>query len=64
MKALGETAGIRWVEMRVVSGADGNPGFVREGRAAEIAQQRGIEHLHLSMAHDAGVAIAYVVAES
>lgn len=63
MKALGETSGIRWVEMRVVSDAEGNPGFELEGRAAEIAEARGIRHLHLSMAHDAGVAIANVVAE-
>ncbi|MDI2098617.1 holo-ACP synthase [Ruicaihuangia caeni] len=64
MKALGETDGIRWHDMRVVSDAERNPGLELSGRAAEIAKDRGIRATHLSMAHDAGVAIAYVVAES
>lgn len=64
MKALGETDGIRWVEMAVTTDADGNPDFALAGRAAEIAARRGIGRIHVSMSHDGGIATAFVVAES
>jgi len=64
MKALGDTTGIRWHDMRVESTGDGDPGLVLSGAAAEIAGRRGVRTVHLSMSHDAGIAIAYVVAES
>jgi holo-[acyl-carrier protein] synthase len=47
-----------------VSDAEGNPSIRLTGAAATIAERRGITHLHLSMSHDAGVAIAQVIAES
>ena len=64
MKALGATDGVRWHDMRVVSDAEGNPDLVVSGRVADIVAARGIGSLHVSMSHDAGVAIAFVVAES
>ncbi len=64
MKALGATDGVGWHDMRVVPDTEGNPDLVVSGRAAEIVSARGIASLHLSMSHDAGVAIAFVVAES
>lgn len=64
LKALGDTVGARWHDMRVVSDAEGNPDLVVSGRVAEIAAARGIATLHVSLSHDAGVAIAFVVAES
>lgn len=64
MKALGATQGLGWHDMRVVPDDDGNPDLVVSGRAADIAAARGIVSLHLSLSHDAGVAIAFVVAES
>lgn len=64
LKALGSTDGVGWHDMEVVSGTDGNPDLQVAGRAAEIAAARGITSLHVSMSHDAGVAIAVVVAES
>jgi holo-[acyl-carrier protein] synthase len=64
LKALGDTSGARWHDMRVVSDAEGNPDLVVSGRVAEIAAARGIATLHVSLSHDAGVAIAFVVAES
>ncbi len=63
MKALGDTEGVRWHDMEIISDAEGNPEFALTGVAAEIARRRGIASLHLSMTHDAGVAIAFVVAE-
>ncbi len=64
MKALGDTDGVRWHDMQVVSDSAGNPDLSLSGRAAEIARRRGIEHVHVSMSHDAGVATAFVIAES
>lgn len=64
LKALGATDGIGWHDIEVVSDAEGNPDLALSGRAAEIAASRGIATLHVSMSHDAGVAIAFVVAES
>lgn len=64
LKALGATDGVRWHDMRVIADAEGNPDLVVSGRAAEIVASRGIASLHVSMSHDAGVAIAFVVAES
>jgi len=64
IKALGATDGVGWHDMRVVTDDGGNPDLVVSGRAAEIVAARGIASLHVSMSHDAGVAIAFVVAES
>lgn len=64
LKALGATDGISWHDMRVIADDEGNPDLVVSGRAAEIVSARGIGSLHVSMSHDAGVAIAFVVAES
>ena len=63
IKALGESGGIRWHHMQVVSDGHGNPSFKLTDAAAEVAAHRGVTAVHLSMSHDAGVAIAYVVAE-
>jgi holo-[acyl-carrier protein] synthase len=64
MKALGESTGVQWHDMQVVSDRHGNPSLELEGAAKHLAAAKGIEHVHLSMSHDGGVAIAYVVAES
>ena len=63
IKALGDSTGVRWHHMEVISDDHGNPGLELNGPAAEIASRRGATHVHLTMSHDAGVAIAFVVAE-
>jgi len=63
IKALGESAGIKWHHMQVVSDAHGNPSLELTDAAASVARSRGVTSLHLSMSHDAGIAIAYVIAE-
>ncbi|MEO8528021.1 MAG: holo-ACP synthase [Pseudolysinimonas sp.] len=63
MKALGDSTGVRWHDMVVVADDQGNPSIVLSGAAAEIAARRGVGAIHLSMSHDAGVAIAQVIAE-
>jgi len=63
IKAMGDSAGVRWHDMAVVSDRLRNPTFEVYNSLAVIVAARGITRLHLSMSHDAGVAIAYVIAE-
>lgn len=64
IKALGGSDGVHWTDIEVASEPSGRPVFSLSGRTAETVAQRGIRSLHLSLSHDAGVAIAYVVAET
>ena len=63
IKALGDSTGVRWLDMEVVADGNRNPGLRLYGAVAENAAAKGITSIHLSMSHDAGIAIAYVVAE-
>jgi holo-[acyl-carrier protein] synthase len=63
IKALGDSDGVRWHDMAVVSDHLRNPTFEVYNALAAVVAGRGISRLHLSMSHDAGVAIAYVIAE-
>lgn len=63
IKALGDSSGVQWHDMRVVKDALGNPSLELQDSTQRIAQARGITAVHLSMSHDAGIAIAYVIAE-
>lgn len=64
IKALGSSDGVYWHDMPVVSDDEGNPSFALIGGIAKTVGERGITRIHLSMSHDAGVAIAYVIAEA
>ncbi|WP_294178324.1 holo-ACP synthase [uncultured Schumannella sp.] len=64
MKALGETDGVAWHDMEVVRDTEGNPSFRVGGAVSQIMERRGITALHLTMSHDAGIAIAQVIAEA
>lgn len=63
IKALGGSDGVRWHEVAVVSDEQGNPSIEVLGGLREQLQGRGIDAVHLSMSHDAGIAIAYVIVE-
>jgi holo-[acyl-carrier protein] synthase len=64
IKAIGDSTGVRWHDMEVVSNELGNPSFVLHNAVAGIVETLGIDSIHLSMSHDAGVAVAYVIVES
>ncbi|GEB44151.1 holo-[acyl-carrier-protein] synthase [Microbacterium testaceum] len=64
IKALGGSDGVHWTDIEVTSEASGRPVFSLSGETAATVARRGITALHLSMSHDAGLATAYVVAES
>ncbi|WP_150952890.1 holo-ACP synthase [Microbacterium testaceum] len=64
IKALGGSDGVHWTDIEVTSEASGRPVFSLRGETADTVARRGITALHLSMSHDAGLATAYVIAES
>jgi len=64
VKSLGDAEDVHWVDMAIAADATGNPAFVIQGPLAALLERRGIHALHVSMSHDAGVAVATVVAEA
>lgn len=64
IKALGGSDGVHWTEIEVASEPSGRPVFRLTGSTAQVIAERGITAVHLSLSHDAGLAAAYVVAES
>lgn len=63
-KAIGTTAGTRWVDYVVLQADDGKPSLELRGAAVQLAAAIGALRLHVSMSHDAGIATATVIAES
>ncbi|MCC6270768.1 MAG: holo-ACP synthase [Microbacteriaceae bacterium] len=64
IKALGTSDDVFWHDMPIMSDGERNPSFALSGGIAKKVKERGITHIHLSLTHDAGVAIAYVIAEA
>lgn len=64
IKAIGDSTGVRWHDMEVVSNELGDPSFVLHNAVSRIVADRGVDRIHLSMSHDAGIAVAYVIVES
>lgn len=64
IKALGGSEGVHWTDIEITSEASGRPVFSLSGKTATTVARRGITAVHLSLSHDAGLATAYVVAES
>lgn len=64
IKAFGGSAKMSWHEMVVVKNAEGAPRFELSGNAAALASERGVSSIQLSLSHDAGSAIAFVVAST
>ncbi len=64
IKALGDSWSMRWHDMVVTGDERGKPTFTLAGGAGEAATALGVTRVHVSMSHDAGMAIAVVVAEN
>lgn len=62
-KALGAPAGLRWSDCEVLTDETGRPSLVVTGSVAERVEELGVSRLHVSISHDAGVAVAMVVVE-
>ena len=66
MKVLGTgwARGVRWVDIEVRRAPGQAPQLVLHGRSAEIARERNIDRIHISITHDAGLASAVAIGES
>ncbi len=63
VKCLGDVAELRPLECEVVTAESGRPHVLLTGRLKELSEQAGITDWHVSLSHDGGSAIAYVIAE-
>jgi holo-[acyl-carrier protein] synthase len=63
-KALGAPPGLRWADVEVGHDPAGRPVLSVRGTVADAAQRLGVRRWHLSLTHDEGVSVAFVVAES
>ncbi len=50
-------------EIEVVCDAEGRPSLVLSGRVRALAEQAGVDTIHVSLSHDGDVATAMVVVE-
>jgi holo-[acyl-carrier protein] synthase len=63
-KALGGPAGLRWADVEVGHDPAGRPALTVRGTVADAACRLGVRRWHVSLTHDGGVSVAFVVAES
>jgi holo-[acyl-carrier protein] synthase len=66
MKVLGTgwTQGVRWVDIEVVRAPGAAPKVALHGETLRIAEEMGIARMHVTITHDAGIAVAVAIAES
>lgn len=62
-KALGSPGGLVWRDAEVVRGEHGQPSFRLSGTVRDLLERLGGTDVHLSLSHDAGVALALVIVE-
>jgi holo-[acyl-carrier protein] synthase len=62
-KALGAPPGLGHRDAEITTAAHGRPRLGVTGRAAEVAEELGVKRWHVSLSHDGGFAVAYVIAE-
>jgi holo-[acyl-carrier protein] synthase len=63
-KALGAPSGMAWLDAEIVNEATGDPRFEIRGSVLARANDVGVNEVHVSLSHDAGIASAVVVLES
>lgn len=63
-KALATRGGLSWRDAEVRRGEYGEPRLHLTGSVAARAAELGVTTVHLSLSHDAGIALAFVVAEA
>ncbi|MFC6086959.1 holo-ACP synthase [Sphaerisporangium aureirubrum] len=62
-KALGAPPGLDHRDAEITTAGHGRPVLTVTGRAAEVAAALGVARWHVSLSHDGGLAVAYVIAE-
>jgi holo-[acyl-carrier protein] synthase len=63
-KSLGAPAGLHWTDAWVERAVGGRPSLHVQGTVAARVAELGIDSLHVSLSHDAGIASAVVIAEA
>lgn len=65
-KALGYgmAGGVSWQDFRVTHDDRGAPVLLLQGRAATLAQERGVDAVHISISDEITQALAFVVLET
>lgn len=63
IKALGDSGGLGWHDIEIVRNEDRAPSFVRTPGLEREFAARGAARAHLSLSHDSGDAIAFVILE-
>jgi holo-[acyl-carrier protein] synthase len=65
LKVLGTGwgTGVNWLDIEVQRQPGGAPGVRLSGAAAQVAEQRGIAQVHVTITHDGGMAAAMAVGE-
>lgn len=63
-KALGAPGGLLWTDAEIGREANGRPSLRVQGTIAAVADPLGIDHWHVSLSHDGGIATAVVIAEA
>lgn len=64
IKALGSSDGVEWQQLEVLAAKGERPQFSDTAGLSKILHDRGAAQPHLSLTHDGGVAIAFVVLET
>ena len=62
VKVLVDGRGLAWHDCEVLSGERGQPSLRMSGTVLAAATARGIDAWHVSLSHDGGMAIAFVLA--
>ena len=63
-KSLGGPAGLSWHDVVVHTDLSGKPTLEITGAAQKLAISMAVSRWHISLTHDGGHSIAYVIAES
>jgi holo-[acyl-carrier protein] synthase len=63
-KALGAPPGLRWTDVEIVHDQTGRPELIVRGTVADAARRLGVSRWHVSLTHDGGASVAFVVAEA
>ena len=64
VKALGGGQGLRWQDLQVLPANDAPPQMLLLRHAKVRADAMGVDRVHLTITHDAGMALAFVIFES
>lgn len=62
-KALGSPGGMTWIDCEIASESNGRPVVRASGTVRQKLAEFGVDQVHLTLSHDAGIATAFVVLE-